>query len=330
MIDAVAWSVAPTNRALNRPRRLVSELAKLGVISQTPSVYHHGRSPSTDQSSNAGQIYPSLGVDTRGSLAVLSPVFQIREKVPFWIDYYDDWSLAPDINPIARALAKASYRRISHGKFDSATVTVNTQYMAMKLQLPLESVVPNGVDYHLSGVLHEGDDRNRMLVLGKLFSGRTDEALIREMSHLPWIEEVVFCGIGKDRKLALLLQELKQRLGPKVQEIAFVDPDKFGKIAGSKTFALIPHKVTDYTLSQDLMKAYLLSALGIPVVCPQLLWPRSIDREYAFLVNAGIDLQTNLEQWNSRPRPSEAWRSDLVERNSWARRAQLVAERISV
>lgn len=321
--------MAPTNTALNRPRRLVSELAKLGVISQTPSLYHHGRSASTGQSSNVGKLYPNLGVDTLGSLAVLSPVFQIRDNGPSWIDYYDDWSLAPDINPVARMLATASYRRVTRGQFDSTKVTVNTQYMAMKLQLPLESVVTNGVDTNLAGVIHEADDRNRMLVLGKLFSGRTDAALIEEMSQLPWVEEVVFCGVGKDKKLVSLIEKMKQQLGSKVQEVPFVDPDQFGKIVGSRTFALIPHKITDYTLSQDLMKAYLLSALGVPVVCPQLLWPKGIEREYAFLVNPGVDLQENLAQWNGRPRPSASWRRDFVKRNSWASRAQLVAERIS-
>ncbi|MBY4011838.1 hypothetical protein HQP04_03495 [Rhodococcus fascians] len=329
MINAIAWSVAPGSGALNRPRRFVEELVKLGVISSTPFLFHHGRSASTGESTNVGKLYPTLATEDLDCYAVLSPVLQIGKKEPRWIDYYDDWSLAPDINPIARVLARTSYSRVGRGASDSTTVTVNTAYMAMKLQLPLNSVVPNGVDKNLASVEQEGDDRTRVIVLGKLFSGRTDEALIREIAELAWIDEVLLCGIGDDKKMTSLTRQLKQSLGAKVRTIPWVQPAQIGRLVGEKTFALIPHKVNDYTLSQDLMKAYLLSALGVPIVCPQLLWPHNIDREYAFLLNAGVDLQNNLAQWNDRPRPPDSWRLGFVDSNSWASRAESIAERIS-
>lgn len=325
MIKEIAWSVAPESEALNRPRRLVAELVKLGVVSPNVTYFHHGRSNSTAASRNIGRVAPSLSLDGNIKTAILSPVFWYSMKdSPDWVDYYDDWSLAPDINPVARMRARVSYSKVR----SSRKITVNSRYMAMKLQLSLDSVVPNGVDTELAMVRHDGDERIRMLVLGKLFKGRADLDLIREMSSLNWIDEVVFCGIGEGSDLGGLIDEMSNLMGPKVRTISWIDPLDMGSLVGVNTFALIPHIVNDYTLSQNLMKAYLLSALGVPIVCPSMLWPFDLDPEYAFLINSGVDFDRNLRQWATRNGPGDDWRQKFVMENSWANRASEIAERI--
>lgn len=327
-INQIAWSVAPGSTGLNRPRRLVADLTVLGGVLADATYKHHGRAASTSVSENVGTLMPKLLLDASSDTAVLSPVFRFSGR-PKWIDYYDDWSLAPDINPIARMRASSNYRKV-RGLVDNGQtiVTVNSPYMAMKLMLPLSSVIPNGVDSYLADTPHEGDDRERVLVLGKLFPGRTDEKLVQQICKLPWIREVVFCGVGNHKRTLDLIARVKNDVGDRVKVHSWVEPRELGKLCGKRTFALVPHIVNDYTISQNLMKAYMLTALGVPVVCPAMLWPHDLPVEDAFLINAGIDVDTNLRQWNKRPRLTLDYRRDFAIKNSWAARAALIAERV--
>lgn len=302
-------------------------MTKLGLVGRNVKTFHHGRAPSGNKSDRLA-LFPSVGkVDCR-FLGVLSPVVQqIDPSDKFvWIDYYDDWSLAPDINPVNRALAARSYRKLrdSSELRRNCLVTVNSNYMALKLGLPFDRVVHNGVDPSLGSVDCSGDDSRRLVILGKLFSGRTDPRLLISVASSKSFDEVVLGGVGSCKSNEPIVKELRRRLGSKLIVEDWLGVSELAAIAGCRTVALIPHKVCDYTVSQDLMKVYLMLSLGVRVICPLQLWPTGISREFGFLVGPGGDYSITGEDWLESSAPSAEWRRDFCANNSWHARASQI------
>lgn len=327
-IDNIAWAVQPANTKLNRPTRLVSELVRIGRISPEAVRWFHGRSAGTSGHCKSLSTNPGSSLKNPGEYAILSPLFLWGTSVrPTWTDLYDDWSLAPDIRVPYRVLAAAGYRRvISKGKRSFGLITVNSQYMARKIGLRQSLLVPNGVDEELSSIPHTGDERRRVLLLGHFFRGRTDTHMIRRIASLPDIEELVIGGPGGNVHIQKLIAELQYRYPKKVQVHEWLDHQQIGKLTGSQTVALIPNLVNDYTLSQDLMKAYTFMGLGLPTICPSALWPGTMERRFAFLTGHGDRLESHISSWISAPRPSPEWRKQFVQDNSWGQRAKVIAE----
>jgi len=326
MIERIAWAVPPQSRTLNRPTRLVTALRNLGVISPNIVYYHHGTSPSSPESSRLDLPIPRLS-DSDERTAILSPVVQVDLDTHVdWIDYYDDWSIAPDVNLVNKRLAARSYKLTRRRK--ECVFTVNSRYMAMKLNAPLSSVVPNGVDPALAEITRGSDDRRRVIILGNLMAGRTDTRLLAAFADLEWLDEIVFAGIGSDKQIQKFIADLKARYPNRVTIYDWLDNESIARIAGSRTVGLVPHVVNDYTISQDLMKAYTFHALGIRTICPYMLWPEAIETDYAFLLGPGVDLGTNLKEWIDGDQPSSDWRLDFARRHSWTARAATIAERI--
>lgn len=328
MIDNIAWAVQPTSTKLNRPTRLVHELARLGVIKSDALRWFHGRSAETARHRRSRSTNPGSSLQYPGVHAVLSPLFLWGTAVkPIWTDLYDDWSLAPDIRGPYRLLAAAGYKRVaSTGKDSFGLITVNSKYMARKIGIRQCLTIPNGVDQELASVPQSGDERSRVLLLGKFFRGRTDTNLIRRVASLSGIEEVVMGGPGKDPHIRRFIGELQARHPGKIRVHEWLDPHEIGRVTGSRTVALIPNVVNDYTLSQDLMKAYTFMGLGIPTICPSALWPDPIDRSFAYLTGHGDRLESHFNSWVSAHRPSLEWRKSFVRDNSWSQRARVIAE----
>jgi len=100
-------------------------------------------------------------------------------------------------------------------------------------------------------------------------------------------------------------------------------------LIGPNTVAVIPHKVCDYTLSQDLMKVYQFLAQGVPVIAPRALWPSGVSREYAHLLEVGVPLEQILDSAWRVDGPSTGWREMFVSHHSWQSRAKLVLDALA-
>jgi hypothetical protein len=305
------------DHGLTRPARLVAELRSAGVIAADAAVVRQA----------ASRWLPGRAVDRRANAAVLVPTFLIGgPREALWADCFDDWSLAPDVHAYYRVLCAAGYRALAGSRLRPQLLTVNSVYMAEKLAARRPHVVPNGVDPSLAELEHGGDDTPRLIVLGHFFAGRTDFALLETLVANEAFAEVYVGGVEPASAVAERLEPWV-RTG-KVRLSAWMSPADVAAVSGPATVAAIPHRVCDYTLSQDLMKVYQFLALGLPVICPRLLWPEHLDAEHAFLVDWGVDLDRALAQWVRRPGPTPAWRTDFAAQHSWAQRAQQIASLI--
>jgi hypothetical protein len=253
-------------------------------------------------------------------------VFLAGAKSPArWIDLYDDWSLAPDIHPYYRALAASAYRRVRKESSMISTVTVNSKYMADRLR-PLKcAIVPNGVDERLAYIHGSGSDSARLLILGHFFAGRTNFELLAQVALRREFNDVVICAPGASKQMTAVLGELRQKLRSRLHIYDWLDDRALAEHVGARTVALVPNCVRDYTLSQDLMKVYQLLSLGVRVICPRLLWPEGIDREFGLLLDHGMRLDDVLADWIEGSPPSQDWRAAFVASHSWASRARSVS-----
>lgn len=330
-ISQFAWAVTPKTAGSNRAIRLARELQALGVVGRQYDTWFHGRWSTEGNQHQAFVALPGTSISKQNELAILSPVFLPGfSGNAKWIDLYDDWSLAPDIRAPYRLLAAVGYKSIAKGKkFAGAPVTVNSAYMARKLGINNVHVIPNGVDPSLGSLPVGGDAKKRLIVLGHFFRGRTDFTLFERVASMPVFEEIVIGGPGMDPSVARLITKLRTRLPHKVVVQDWIDTAQLSELAGPNTVALIPHIVSDYTLSQDAMKAYTFMALGIPVICPAPIWPSAIERDYVFLAGHGDRMDVTLGDWINNTRPTTQWRSEFATQHSWARRAQRIAEVIS-
>lgn len=330
MIERVAWPVPPgRGRGYTRPEQLVGSLQRSGLIDPNPTYVAHGRTEAGIKGL-VGRFTPGRQVGgSQAATAVLSPVFLGRADAgAAWIDLYDDWSLAPNINPYYRLLAYRGYRSLQATKA-AGLVTVNTSYMANRL-LPLESVrVPNGVDPTLAAIEPQGSSARRLILLGEFFPGRTDFEAIRRFALREEFEEVVIGAPGTSKKMADLVGELTAARGSKLRVHPWIPPAELGQIVGDRTAVLVPHVVSDYTLSQDLLKVYQCLALGARVICPRLLWPESVEATFGLLVDRGVDLDLVLADWLDSGAPTPEWRRRFAEQHSWSARAETIAAALS-
>ncbi len=318
LITKIGWAVEPGKRSgLTRPERLVSEMETLDVVASEALRLAHGRG-----TSGRAAWLPGSALAADLSTAILSPVFLPGlQGTPAWIDLYDDWALAPDIHPFYRLLAARGYARARSGGLDGALITVNTPYMRDRLWPAQAVVVPNGVDEVLGGLERTGSPVPRLVCLGHFFPGRTDFRLLRDMALRPEFEEVVICGPGDSNEIRTTLEDLRTQIGARLRIIDWADGHELAAIAGERSVALVPHRVCDYTVSQDLMKAYQLLALGMKVLCPRLLWPASLDQDFVYLLDHGARLDDTLGEWIDSPSPTDEWRQSFASTNSWRQRA---------
>jgi hypothetical protein len=324
-INRVAWAVPPGAKAGTRPARLVAELVKLNALVPDSRYFFHGRSASAGYSESVGVWRPfskNVGDSGRSNLALLSPVFGARAvQDALWVDLYDDWSLAPDINLWHRTIASKAYRS---ARSTGATVTANSVYMALKTGAPLSNVVPNGVDDSVAELVSSGDHRRRLIVLGHFFRGRTDFDVFRAMLTSQIFDEVVIGGAGMDKHMIAMLAEVSREHPGLLRVVEWLDEAAIASLNGTRTIALLPNVVSDYTLSQDMMKIYTFMALGIPVICPRALWPSHLAPDFALLYDFGVKLDDVVPEWMDEERPSDVWRSEFARSNSWKERARKV------
>jgi hypothetical protein len=71
------------------------------------------------------------------------------------------------------------------------------------------------------------------------------------------------------------------------------------------------------------MKVYTFQALGIPVICPSLLWPPHLSKVHALLLGPGVSQDLGFaSDWLAEQRPTLEWRKNFVNKNSWDARAR--------
>jgi hypothetical protein len=173
-----------------------------------------------------------------------------------------------------------------------------------------------------------GDTRRRLLVFGKFFRGRTDWRLVRRSIMSGAFDEVVVGGLSTADKAVSALTGWAASAGAKLQIESWIGVEQLASLAGPRTAALVPHLVSDYTLSQDPMKIYTFLALGVRVIVPRMLWPRHLDPTYAYLTDYGMELETTIGDWLATNSPSREWRHEFAHKNSWLTRARQIADRL--
>lgn len=330
----VYWGVAPGNLN-NRPAALIRELRALRELEEVAFIYH-GRAPVAPGWSRAFLLRPGLRarVEPDRYGICLSPVFPHGlQRDCAWVDFYDDWSCAPDINPLYRRFSWASYKRASALIESGVVVTCNTEYMARKLGIPLANVIPNGVESGVALTQTTGDDSRRLVVQGHFFVGRTDFSLLSKVAGLGLFDEVVICAPGATMAMRRVIEELRKKRDVQLRVLEWVSDVDLARIIGKNTVALIPHVVSDYTLSQDLMKVYKYLALGMRVICPRLLWPSVLGPacrvafDAAFLTDYGLDLEVAIDDWlRSSSNLNAEQRAEFAVKHSWERRAMTLVE----
>jgi hypothetical protein len=327
MIQTLAWAVPPGSSALNRPTRLVAALADLGVMDHNALRLYHGRTAEEPGHRRSFALLPGLSLATSEDIAALSPVYlagplhNVR-----WVDVYDDWSLAPDINALYRNISRLGYGLMKHRRWNGLR-TANTAYMAAKIGGA--HVVPNGVEQHWSLENRGQDETKTLLMLGHFFTGRTDMSLLAAALDSPVVDRVVVGGPGADATVLGLLESRQDRDLKRYRVVPWMTAQDIAKAAGPNTVALIPNVVDDYTMSQDLMKAYNFAALGLPMVCPASLLPSAIPRDLAVPLRPGDHLDAALKSALQREHGSGSERSAFVQENSWMQRAQDIARRLN-
>jgi hypothetical protein len=237
---------------------------------------------------------------------------------------YDDWSLAPEMSARVRAIARLGYRSVERLRGDVA-VTVNTPFMRGKLAAARPVLVPNGVDPRMCDWgSTDRDDTRRVVMLGNFFEGRTDWELLERIARSPSAQEVRIFG-ANDRCI-----ELAGRLNDRMaeQRVKCFPKTPMREIAarlGRRTVVAVPHLVSDYTMSQDLMKAYQAVALGCRVLLPVELIPRPIPKEFVVGAGLGVNVDDCLEAlFLERPVSNEE-RREFAINNSWNARARQIA-----
>ncbi|QBR93392.1 hypothetical protein [Nocardioides euryhalodurans] len=302
----------------SRPARLLDEVSKLMGIE--PMVERGGRSGSglRDASRVATLVRPQTGSPSW----CFHPLYFVREaEAATWIDAYDDYSLAPDMSWGVRLLAARNYRALRAAS-SPALVTVNSRYMQLKLRPRPTVLVPNGVSPDLAAVPTTGDDRLRVIVMGHFFDGRTDWRLLDEILHAPSMEEVIV--VGEHPRVDAMVTRARTA-GRPVQARTSMTLQSMAGDVGERTVFAIPHVVSDYTLSQDLMKAYQAIAMGLPVCVPNALWPHAISRDLGQVFERGVGVDDVLSG-AARTVITPSQRHGFAADHAWSRRAERIAE----
>lgn len=326
-IEAIAWAIPPNKKNETRPAKLIHQLTKMGICAENSLMLFHGKSLGEKNYINCGRFVPRLPITCKDlNYVQFSPAFypKIQHNLPIWIDFYDDWSIAPDINLLQRLISNLSYKWVAATTLANTLITCNSLYMAGKLSIPVENVVPNGVDPEISHLCRSGDSANRLIIFGHFFNGRTDFELISEAINNWPFSEIIIGAPGNTNKLSAIISESRNFNNKNFIIKNWISFDELAGIAGPNTFALIPHQVTDYTLSQDVMKIYQFISLGIKVICPRMLWPAHLNIDYALLIDYGIDPKNAIKEWISTGPITENERVNFGYENSWFNRANAV------
>jgi hypothetical protein len=288
---------------------------------------YHGRTPEEPGYRRAFALLPGLSLARWEDAAALSPLYLAGPLHSVrWVDVYDDWSLAPDINVLYRTISRLGYGLMRHRRWNGLR-TANTPYMAAKIGGA--HVVPNGVEERWSLEDRGQDDTRTLLMLGHFFKGRTDMSLLAAALDSPVVDRVVVGGPGSDATVLGLLESRQERDPKRFRVVPWMTAQDIAEAAGPNTVALIPNVVDDYTMSQDLMKAYNFAALGLPIVCPASLLPSAIPRDLSVPLRPGDHLDASLESALQRKHGSGSERSAFVHENSWMQRAQDIARRLN-
>lgn len=266
-------------------------------------------------------VTPDRAVPSTSRVASMTPLLPVEgalsRGVPVWWDLYDDWSIAPEIGFPIRLAAYRNYRLARQAK---CLVTVNSAYMRAKIGQHAHWV-PNGTDPELGEWPLLGDDRPRLLMLGSFRGRRTDYVLAEQVAERFSHGEVIVAGPGTE--------SLSLPGHANVSSAPYLTWEGVAQLAGARTIALIPHIVTDYTLSQDPIKMYYYLALGIPVLMPRLLFGGHVDPAYVGLLDYGSDFDKiiNILQ-HADHRPGPDWRQAFALEHSWTARAATILDRL--
>lgn len=327
-VEKVCWPVKRPGAYETRPAALISALANEGLLSPDVRYQYHGRPD--PESEYAHRPLKSLASRDRSQdkTAVLSPFFlpsMIGSAV--WVDLYDDWSLAPELGLKSRLFARASYRAVRRCE---CLVTVNSAYLAGKFADRRPAIVPNGVpaSFGRHYTNRAGDDRRRLVLIGNFFAGRTDYDLALAMMRSTANDEVLV--FAADARLDAAISKVNTERG--TQHVRSLPKTPMGEIIatfGERTVVGIPHVVSDYTLSQDLMKAYQSVAAGSRFVLPFQLRPEAINEDYMGGIGIGADIDRTLDHLYRLPPLDAEEVSAFVSRNSWEARASRVMDLLS-
>lgn len=322
MITDVAWAVQTRQGQETRPAKLVQHLIASGAVAEGARYWRHGSRVNGDGEHVPWRTLASrrLPVDPRRT-AVLSPAFLRSVPAARWVDLYDDWSLAPDIHPVLRLLAACSYRTAAVPRL----LTVNSLYMAAKLYRLNPVLVPNGVDAGWADITLQPGTAPSLLILGTFLRGRTDVQLLRRIVALGVWERVVLAGFRSTGRGSLSPADiLPEKWDRRIEVLKHVRREDLPSLINSATVAAVPHRLRDYTASQDVMKIYQFQALGLKVICPRMLWPQALSPRHGFLLDRGVELDEAVTEWCARPGPDPAERQQIVEEHGWAARARVV------
>jgi hypothetical protein len=312
--DRVCWPIAATGTSESRPQALVQALAERN-LTFGPRAYH-GRTPGPGRRPWSALLRAS---QEDGRSVVLSPLFLNSEMhAARWIDLYDDWSLAPEMNPAVRALARVGYSKLRRSGSE-VLVTVNSRYMRDMLSPVRALLVPNGVDPVFGDCPRANSAVSSLVMIGNFFDGRTDWDLMSQLVRVSTSDEVLIYGAN---------EQVQKRLGERgiretnrVRMLPRTHMLKIFEQAGPASVVAIPHVVSDYTMSQDLMKAYQAVAAGCRVVVPAPLAPPSIPIEFIFMVGPGADVGAIVTSALNAGPIAEQARTDFAREHSWDRRA---------
>lgn len=238
------------------------------------------------------------------------------------VDLYDDWSIAPGINPAARMMAAGVYHQLAQLSGLGPVVSVNTPYMRYRVGGDA-IVIPNGTSEKYGGLARMTEGPPCLVVMGSLHRRRVDwhviEAVVRSL-HKDAV--AIFCGSG-----TLRAAKRAAAVHGRVQHYDYLSFEELCVSVGPGSVALLPLPVNDYTLSQDPMKLYAFLALGFGVVMPRALWPgHMLPDEYAVLYEFPEDAPELVRWAMGRANRSESDRLVFAESHSWANRAQQLGQ----
>lgn len=318
----VSWPVADARTYESRPASLVRELEALGLF-QVGTYERHGRGAGATPLSELLFDRSAEAVPT----AILSPFFlPARLQSAFWIDLYDDWGRAPEMSRPAKAMARRGFRalRRAHTRGLSAPVTTNSVYMRDKFAELRPRVVPNGVDPSLATISTDPTAEPALVFIGNFFPGRTDWGLLREMA-LSTSRPKRFYGLTEAQ-----IERLRGTLGgaSDVELHPKTPLEVLASSLGSESVIAIPHVVNDYTMSQDLMKAYQAVALGHRVLLPLELVPPSVPLEFCTVISPGVEITALVEGSFRGAFPTSPERASFADSNSWRSRAEQIGSLI--